>query len=155
MEFNNLVCGVTAHRDIPDDNIEYIKNELRKVIQKTLDKNYRHYISGFANGGDLIFIETVLEFKERYPGIRIEAAIPYRERLKSKNKQFQNLIMKCDYIEICSEEYSKQCYSRRNDYILERSDLVIAIYDGRPKGGTYNTIQKAIKLNKNLSVIRY
>ena len=91
--------------------------------------------------------------KNQYPDIRLEAAIPYRGRLKTKNSDFQTLLKYCDQITVACEEYIPSCYMRRNRYMVDESQLVIAVYDGRDKGGTWATIRYAYKLQRELQII--
>ena len=47
---------------------------------------------------------------------------------------------------IClSDTYYKGCLLRRNDFMLQHSNFVIAYYDGKQKGGTYYTCREARK----------
>ena len=41
--------------------------------------------------------------------------------------------------------YTKGCMLRRNRYMVDRSSLLIAVYDGTPKGGTMNTLAYALR----------
>ena len=41
--------------------------------------------------------------------------------------------------------YSRLCMIRRNQYMVDRSALVIAVYDGQEGGGTRNTLEYAIR----------
>lgn len=100
------VCGVTGHRAIPAEYMEQVKQGLRREIEKAIADGYTYFISGFADGVDQLFAGIVLEKAKENPALRLEAAIPYRNR-----------------------------------YVVEHSDRVIAVYDGRDKGGTVSTIR--------------
>lgn len=54
----------------------------------------------------------------------------------------------CDVV-VIREEYQPSVYSHRNRYMVEHSDRVIAVYDGREKGGTVRTIRFAHQMKKN------
>lgn len=41
----------------------------------------------------------------------------------------------------------------RNDEMLDKCDLVVALYDGRDRGGTFYTINRARKLGKRVIII--
>ena len=51
------------------------------------------------------------------------------------------------------EEYRPNVYAKRNRYMVEHSDRVIAVYDGREKGGTVGTIRLAHTMKKELREI--
>ena len=142
-------CCVTGHRQIPDDRKAWVGDELRRVIQRTIDQGYTHFISGFANGTDLMFAGIVADWKQSCP-ITLEAAIPYPGRMKTPDQTFQRLIGYCDVVKVHSEHYFKGCYAVRNRYMVDVSQLVIAVWDGRECGGTAATARYAVSKKKHL-----
>lgn len=60
---NGKTCCVSGHRDIPVQQIEYVKDSLRREIDKAIADGYTRFISGFAEGVDQYFAEIVLERK--------------------------------------------------------------------------------------------
>ena len=135
-------CCVTGHRDIPAEQMDRIQKLLRQEILAAIEDGYTHFISGFAAGVDLLFADIVAELKELCP-ITLEAAIPYPGRMKTPDETFQRLIRCCDTVKIHSDVYSKGCYMRRNRYMVDQSQRVVAVYDGRPTGGTAATVRYA------------
>ena len=141
---------MTGHREIPAEQIDRIRELLRREILNAIGDGYSHFISGFAAGGDLLFADVVAELKERYP-ITLEAAIPYPGRMKTPDETFQRLIRCCDTVKIHSDSYFKGCYLRRNRYLVDQSQRVIAVYNGRPTGGTAATVRYA--MGKDVRVV--
>lgn len=137
-------CCVTGHRDIPAEQMDRIQELLRREILAAIEDGYTHFISGFASGADLLFAEIVVELKEIYP-ITLEAAIPYPGRMKTPDETFQRLIRCCNVVKIHSDTYFKGCYMRRNRYMVDQSQRIIAVYDGRLYGGTAATVWYAKK----------
>lgn len=135
-------CCVTGHRDIPEQKKETITQLLRQEILKAIADGYTHFISGFATGADLMFADIVVQLKAVYP-ITLEAAIPYPGRMKTPDKTFQRLIRCCDTVKIHSDRYFKGCYTRRNRYMVDQSQRILAVYDGRTTGGTASTLRYA------------
>ena len=135
-------CCVTGHRDIPAERADRIRDLLRREILAAIGDGCTHVISGFAAGADLLFAELVAELKATYP-ITLEAAIPYPGRMKTPDKTFQRLIRCCDVVKIHSDTYYKGCYMRRNRYMADQSQRILAVYDGRPAGGTAATVRYA------------
>lgn len=135
-------CCVTGHRDIPEQKKETITQLLRQEILKAIADGYTHFISGFATGADLLFADIVVQLKAVYP-ITLEAAIPYPGRIKTPDKTFQRLIRCCDAVKIHSDCYFKGCYTRRNRYMVDQSQRILAVYDGRTTGGTAATLRYA------------
>ena len=82
------------------------------------------FISGFADGVDLLFAEIVAEKFAQNPALRLIAAIPYRRRLDTpkKSEQTKALIDLCAEIYIAAAKYHPSVYAKRNRYMVERSD---------------------------------
>ena len=59
-------CCVTGHRDIPENRISYVEQELLREVQTAIDDGYTRFISGFADGTDLIFAAIVAEEKNDF-----------------------------------------------------------------------------------------
>ena len=66
-----------------------------------------------------------------------------------KNR-YQKLLKKADEVHYICEGYASFAYQRRNEWMVDRSSRVIAVYNGEP-GGTRNTINYAKK--KDVPVI--
>ena len=76
--------------------------------------------------------------------------IPYRKRLDSLNKKTRTreLLEACADVVVIQEKYLPSVYSHRNRYMVEHSDRVIAVYDGRETGGTAKTIRFTHRMKK-------
>lgn len=147
-------CCVTGHREIPEDKLAYVEAELRKAILAARDSGYTRFINGGAKGADLLFAAIVTELREQGCPIFLETALPYRGRLNSRDPAFQKMISACDRIKVLYEKSSRSCYHVRNRYMVDESDLVIAVYDGRDTGGTVYTMNYAQDKHKTIQVIR-
>ena len=57
---------------------------------------------------------------------------------------WERLVADCDRRTVLQECYTPDCMHRRNRYMVEKSSLVIAVYDGSD-GGTRRTLEYAIR----------
>ena len=148
-------CCVTGHRDIPAEQVSHIKKSLEQEVGRAIGDGFTCFISGFADGVDLLFVEIVAERIAKNPMLKLIAAIPYRRRLDTlkKSERIKALIDLCVEIYIAADDYRPSVYAKRNRYMVERSDRVIAVYDGREKGGTVGTIRLAHTMKKELREI--
>ena len=148
-------CCVTGHRDIPEVYVEEVKAALRREILQAVQDGYTRFLTGFAEGVDLWFAGIVAELRKEDPALCLEAAIPYRKRLESleKNGETNALLAACTDIAIISEEYRPNVYMKRNRFMVEQSCRVIAVYDGREKGGTVTTMRFAHRMKRELREI--
>ena len=101
-----------------------------------------------------MFAAIVAEEKARHPELFLEAAIPYPGRLKTKDQRFHELLDCCDGVNVVCRTYSKSCFLQRNRYMVAESQRVIAVYDGRERGGTLFTMRDAHAAGREVRVIR-
>ena len=156
MDERETSCCFTGHRPqhLPwgakedDPRCEALKEELRQRLEGIYESGYRHFISGMAIGCDMYFAEAVLDLKEEHPEITLEAAIPcggQPERWGLEQRQrYNRLIDRCDTVTVLQIEYTPDCMMRRNRYMVDRSSLLLACFNGQP-GGTMNTILYAME----------
>ena len=150
------VCGVTGHREIPAEYMEQAEQGLRREIEKAIADGYTSFISGFADGTDQLFAGIVLEKAKENPTLRLEAAIPYRNRYKRlmENERTRAMLEACAKVEVVSEEWASNVYMKRNRYMVGQADRVIAVYDGREQGGTLFTMRDAHAAGREARMIR-
>lgn len=143
MKVETKTCCVTGHRDIPVEKQQLVEESLRREVATAITDGYTRFISGFAEGTDLMFAAVVADAKKENDELILEAAIPYANRLKTKDKEFHELLTACDSVKVISDRYVPSCYLNRNRYMVAQSHRVIAVYDGRSKGGTLFTLRDA------------
>ena len=109
-----------------------------------------------ALGTDLDFAETVLKLRNKYP-IKLECAIPCpNQTLKWNDKdklRYDGILKRADEINLISERYTPESMLNRNRYMVDKSELVIAVFNGIEQGGTWYTISYAKNKNKNIEII--
>ena len=101
-----------------------------------------------------MFAALVAQLKQKNRSLTLEAAIPYENRLKSKDQALQDLLAVCDTVTVVCLRYHPGCFFTRNRYMVDNSSRVLAVYDGRETGGTFYTIGYAQKHNKEMHEIR-
>ena len=101
----------------------------------------------------MLFARLVDMRRKEYPDIFLEAALPYAGRIKQLTRDEKDRLSKCDGIKIICEKYNPGCFMQRNRYLVHSSSRVIAVYDGREKGGTLQTIRFARVNEKDLRII--
>lgn len=145
-------CSITGHRNISPKQYSRAHQQIQDELLRAIEEGYTHFISGFAEGTDLLFAHLVVELKTQYP-ITLEAAVPYPARLNTPNQTVQALLKACDMIHVHSEHYYSGCYRVRNQYMVDCSQRLLAVYDGRVSGGTAATIGYARKKQKQIVFI--
>ncbi len=132
------------------------KRYMKELLIQKIDEGYTYFIVGMALGIDMIVAEILLELKGEYD-IIIECAIPCLNQesrwIKHQQIRYMDILNKCEKITYVSNiEYTNECMQKRNEYMVDNSDLVVAVWNGTPSG-TLNTINYAKSKNKNTIII--
>ncbi len=162
---DNKKCAFTGHRPqhLPfgfneaDNRCNKLKQVLKeKIIYLIENENVSYFISGMAIGVDMYSAEIVLDLKEKYPNIILECAIPCETQSYKWPKNLKNryitILEKCDKKTIIQKYYSYDCMNKRNQYMVDQSDFIIAVWNGKPSG-TGKTIKYAKDKNKIIVII--
>ena len=104
-------------------------------------------ITGMALGVDQLFALAAIKAKEKCKDITICAAIPclnHSSRWPKKAKDIYNKILaECDEMHLVHKgPYNNTCMQKRNEYMVDFANELIAIWDGK-SGGTKNAVQYA------------
>ena len=98
--------------------------------------------------------EAVLELRERMPGVRLVAAVPFRGQemrfSPADRERFRRVLAEADSVEVLAPAYHRGCYAVRNDFLVYNARVLVAWYDGSP-GGTRYTVRRA--LGRGLEVV--
>ena len=151
MDERDITCCFTGHRPnkLPwgsredDPRCAALKAELLARVEGLYLAGYRHFLCGMALGCDMLFADAVLALREQYGDLTLEAAIPCgtqpdKWRLPERQR-YNALLDRCDRVKVLQIAYTPDCMMRRNRYMIDRSSLLLACFNGSP-GGTMNTI---------------
>lgn len=150
--------AITGHRpqrlNKEYDGIGPMSDWLREEINKVLDMHSpTQLISGMALGVDQLFAEIAIK-----RNLDLLAAIPCKNQEKmwpQKSKDRYNEILQypnCEKVYV-SESYSGWAMQKRNQYMVDNCDLLIACWNHIPQGGTYNCVRYAQSKNIKIEYI--
>lgn len=144
--FVAMVIAFTGHREY--DHTQH-HDSLRERLIEQLEKSDHEIttLSGMADGFDLSAAETILELRNEGWPIKLHAVVPYRghEKMIKAQRVYQEVLSAADRVIILEDHYSYGVFLRRNNYLVDNADLVIAYYNNGKKGGTAYTVKRAIK----------
>ena len=144
-------CCFTGHRPMKlpwgmnerDPRCTALKLELAARLEAIYALGYRHFLCGMAIGCDMYFAEAVLALRDVHGDVTLEAAIPFGDQPgrwdEAQRRRYNSLIDRADKVTVLQIGYTSDCMMQRNRYMVDRSSLLLACFDGRP-GGTMNTI---------------
>lgn len=171
----------TGHRpsklggyDINGKNYNKLKDKIRNIILNIMndsdDKDFK-FITGGALGVDQIAFDILSYGRElsNTNKITLEIAVPFKDQpIKWFNqtdvKRYKGQLEDADKVTYVDkiDKYKIKGYEedryypakmqKRNEYMVDNSDIVIAVWDGS-KGGTCNCVQYAKKLGKEIIYI--
>lgn len=123
-------------------------------VEQLYKQGCRTFYCGMAEGFDMLAASAVVACKWQFQDIRLVAVIPFRNqsaRYEPLDKMhYQVLLHEADEVIMLSEYYYRGCFHRRNDYLVEQADVMIAYWDNIFKGGTFYTIKKAQQAGKTI-----
>ena len=140
-------CCFTGHRP---EKMELGEKEIKSLLEKAIDKaiaeGYVTFITGMAMGTDIWAAEIVLERKKRNNELHLICALPHpnfeSRRSMTEKMRFNKIIKNADLVKEINNHYFKGCYQVRNEWMVDRSNLMIAVFNGQ-KSGTKNTVDYA------------
>lgn len=159
------IC-ITGHR--PENlygynmnNLEY--KRLKNLIYSIIEQLYLAYeeltlINGGALGTDQLFADESIKLKKKYPNVHLTLVKPCRNQSSvwntyNKNK-YDYICKNMDTIITIADNYTKTCMYERNIYMVDHSDIVIAVIkDNITKGGTKQCLNYALQHNKDIIII--
>ena len=140
-------CCFTGHRPekLGMPETEVVKG-LKKEIRTAIADGFQTFISGMARGVDLWAAEIVLALRDEGAAIRLICASPYKG-FESRwswewRERYRKVMEQADLVRFICPGYSRDCFQRRNEWMVDHSARVIAVYNGGP-GGTRNTVEYA------------
>ena len=151
MDERAQTCCFTGHRPMKlpwgmnedDPRCLMLKAELAARLEGLYALGFRRFLCGMAIGCDMYFAEAVLALREDHPDVRLEAVIPFGDQPgrwnERQRRRYNSLIDRADRVTVLQTVYTSDCMMRRNRWMVDRSSILLACYDGRP-GGTMNTI---------------
>lgn len=161
-----MKMALTGHRPerlgYPELDFE-TSTEWRNVIdwlkEKILELGITDAYCGMATGCDIAYGIAVMElnneawvYKIDRPKIKLHCILPCKNY---NNKISWHRILKeaaDEWVEL-SEEFYRGCDNVRDQYMVDHSDKLFAIWDGIESGGVWSTIRKAQK--KGLDIVYY
>ncbi|MCK9199039.1 MAG: SLOG family protein [Bacilli bacterium] len=156
-----MKIAVTGHRpnklwgyNYDQPNYKKLKDIFKRILK---ENNCTEAITGMALGVDQVFAQAVIELKDEGMNISLTCAIPCFNQSSiwpNSSKEIYNSILdRADNIIIITESnYTKSCMQKRNEWMVDRCDLLIGVWNGS-SGGTSNCIQYSIIKNKTKYII--
>ncbi|QOR61224.1 hypothetical protein ACM66Z_07125 [Sulfurovum sp. ST-21] len=152
-----LYVGVSGHRDLKKSKMDDYKEEVKSILMKLIRENPDReviVVSPLADGADRLAVYAAKELELRY-----EVLLPMPSYLYEKDfsleslQEYKALTMTAmdkptviPLCEGCTEEniskygeYRDKQYLKTGEEIVDRSNMMLFLWDGKPSGGTGGT----------------
>ncbi|MBQ1950635.1 MAG: DUF1273 family protein [Clostridia bacterium] len=144
---------------------EHVQRALAQQIRTLYEQGCRTFISGMCAGVDLWAAAEVVRLREHKPDVTLIAAVPFSGQEKhwpaAVQKEYRSILSAADRVEVLFSETeaaadAAACYRRRNRWMVEQADCVLAVYDmvaADCRSGTAATVRYARRLQRRLTYI--
>jgi hypothetical protein len=145
--------GVTGHQHLPTSEAwSWVRGELDRILPAVSSPLVG--VSSLAIGADQVFAEAILAH-----GGSLEAVVPFPEyeerfRAKADRNAYRALLQQASRREVLPRAGSdEESYYAAGCFVVDVSDLLIAIWDGEPargRGGTADIVRYAERVGKHI-----
>lgn len=146
-----MILAATGHR--PQKLGGYSEAVYQRLVDLATMVLTKHQpiqvISGMALGWDQAWCEAAIRLN-----IPVVAAVPFAGQESkwpaASQTRYHHLISQCaEVVVVCEGGYSPAAMQKRNLWMVDRCDKVIALWDGTT-GGTHNCVMYARKVEREI-----
>lgn len=151
------VCCFTGHRpkglpwgeDESATGCMGLKALLAQELETAWREGFRSFWCGMAMGADLYFAEAVLACQSVHPDVELFAAVPCPNQTRGwpvrEAARYLRILryIGADHCTLVSRKWDRRCMLLRNEFMVDQSSRIIAVYDGKGRGGTGYTLHYA------------
>lgn len=159
-------CCFTGHRpqffpwgnDTQDPRAQKLLKKLKSATETAISQGVDLFYCGGARGVDTWAANIIIQLKKENPNIRLIIAIPFAGfNADVAEKDYLDSLAGADQIIVTSQRIDEESYKIRDRYMVDNSDLVIAVYDERTglRSGTYQAWKYAQKQKREIIQIRW
>ncbi len=144
---------------------EHVREALGGQIRRLYAEGCHTFISGMCVGVDLWAAAEVLILQQEHPEVELIAAVPFEGQesrwAAADRREYRRILGACTRVEILfspeqAQENSAACYRKRNRWMVDNADTVLAVYtpiDAERRSGTAATVRYARQKLKRIVYI--
>jgi len=143
------IAAVTGHRQLSPDQQLFVESELDRVMEKLAAGVA---ISGMALGVDTLWAEIALE-----RGVALHAYVPFPAEADrwpaAAQERYLRLLELAAEVVTVAPSYRPSAFQERNEAMVEACDVLAGVWDGRRTGGTWNCLEDARRVGRELVLV--
>ena len=147
-----MKVALTGHRpEILKGQESKVFNWISCVIEILFEGHAeREVLCGMARGADVIFGQAALKSGNS----ALHLCLPCRHYGElNADRDYWELMDNAAEITYMQDKWSKGCDDKRDRYMVDNCDVLLAVWDGIPAGGVWSTIQYAVEKGKPIIYI--
>ena len=156
------ICAFTGHRptrfkfgyDEEHPDCIKLKQILLQQIFALIDNGFTTFLTGMALGTDQYAAEIVLGLKVQFTQIKLYCILPCETQANKwsveQRDRYFNILEQADEVIYVSHQYTDTCIHERNRYMVDHANIILAVYDGKPKSGTAHCVNYARKKGRGI-----
>lgn len=145
--------GAIGHRQLDDQSKHYVQLCCHMILSTLSNKHSSiKAVSAIAEGADSLFAQTAISM-----GIQLESVIPFKEFVsdfqEEESHERYQVLRRGSEVEsrVNLSDRSGSAYRKSMEWVIFKSNIIIAIWDGKEAGsigGTWEAICLCRKLKK-------
>lgn len=158
-------CAFTGHRprrlpwgyDEGDARCVRLKEEIRTQVQALSQRGFTDFLTGMAEGPDLWFAAAVLQLRAVNTAVKLHCILPclgqaenYRE---DGARLYKSILSEADSVIYVNRAAVKSCYLLRNRWMIDRSQLLLAVCRDAARSGAASSVRYARKTGREVILI--
>jgi len=155
------LAGEYYNRFNPSTEWVTLKNHLSLIVKSFIhDHQVDHFITGLAIGVDMLGAESVALVRSfGGPEVKLTGAMPFPSQPsrwpQPTRDHWDNVCGLCnEVVSVSADPYHPSKMQTRNEWMVDRSTYVIAIWDGVSTGGTQNCMNYAKTQGKPILLVQ-
>lgn len=133
----------------------FIANNKEKIADLIENFSVKYFISGMEPGFEQCAAETVLELKDKYPGVQLECAIPYETQsinwTERQRDKYYSIIERSDKEILLQHHYSSDSIRKCHYYMINKSKYILLCKNST--GTSRNVIKYAKSIGRIVFII--
>lgn len=133
-----MIVSGTGHRKIALP----VARLVNSICERLHHIGAKSVISGMALGWDMALAEAALILE-----LPLTAAVPFPAQpdlwSDAEKRRYEGILARAEKVVFLSEFKTLSAYERRNRWMIDNADIVLAYWDGSLNGGTANAIRYA------------
>ncbi len=146
IKLNDKIVCFAGHRE--SWHCLNIQKKLYSTLENLILQGYYIFYHGAHGDFDKLCLEILSLLKDVYPHLKIYKILTHYAYTKSKNELPK--IYEDSILPELESVYYKAKITKRNEWIIEHSDILISHIEHTINSGAYNMYKYAQKLNKTI-----